>query len=235
MTTPDATPTGRDTGPTSFDPTSFDEDGAEGQGPTVRDKRRIDPMTGELRPDATTASGAAAAGAYTGTPPPVGGSSDGALQAALDERTADLQRVQAEYANYRRRMDRDRDAAREIAVANALTEFFPVLDDIGRAAEHGELVGGFKSVADRLESVMTKLGLVKFGAPGDPFDPTRHEALVHSYSDEVTGTTCTEIFAPGYQLGERILRPARVAVADPTEALPAATQATNETGADGTV
>lgn len=134
---------------------------------------------------------------------------------AVGERTADLQRLQAEYQNYRRRVERDRVAVKEIAVANLLTELLPVLDDIGRAREHGELVGGFKSVAESLETVAAKLGLQQFGKEGEPFDPLVHEALMHSYSPDVTQTTCVQILQPGYRLGERNLRPARVAVAEP--------------------
>ncbi|MFD5269262.1 nucleotide exchange factor GrpE [Streptomyces sp. NPDC058335] len=134
---------------------------------------------------------------------------------ALDERTADLQRLQAEFQNYRRRVERDRVAVKEIAVANLLTELLPVLDDIGRAREHGELVGGFKSVAESLETVAAKMGLQQFGKEGEPFDPTIHEALMHSYAPDVTETTCVAILQPGYRIGERTIRPARVAVAEP--------------------
>ncbi|MEU0118437.1 nucleotide exchange factor GrpE [Streptomyces bobili] len=134
---------------------------------------------------------------------------------ALDERTADLQRLQAEFQNYRRRVERDRIAVKEIAVANLLTELLPVLDDIGRAREHGELVGGFKSVAESLETVAAKMGLQQFGKEGEPFDPTIHEALMHSYAPDVTETTCVAILQPGYRIGERTIRPARVAVAEP--------------------
>lgn len=136
-------------------------------------------------------------------------------RSALGERTGDLQRLQAEYQNYRRRVERDRVAVREIAIANLLTELLPVLDDIGRAREHGELVGGFKSVAESLETVAAKLGLQQFGKEGEPFDPLVHEALMHSYSPDVTQTTCVQILQPGYRIGERNLRPARVAVAEP--------------------
>ncbi|MEV6809249.1 nucleotide exchange factor GrpE [Streptomyces sp. NPDC051132] len=137
------------------------------------------------------------------------------VRTALGERTADLQRLQAEYQNYRRRVERDRAAVKEIAVANLLTELLPVLDDIGRAREHGELVGGFKSVAESLETVAAKLGLQQFGKEGEPFDPTIHEALMHSYAPDVTETTCVAILQPGYRIGERTIRPARVAVAEP--------------------
>jgi molecular chaperone GrpE len=133
----------------------------------------------------------------------------------LAERTADLQRLQAEYANYRKRVERDRQAVREQALANVLSELLPVLDDIGRAREHGELSGGFKSVADSLDSITGKLGLTAFGEQGDPFDPTLHEALMHEYSGEVIEPTCVKILQPGYKVGDRIIRPARVAVAEP--------------------
>jgi molecular chaperone GrpE len=138
-----------------------------------------------------------------------------ALQTALAERTADLQRLQAEYANYRKRVDRDRATVREQAVASALSELLPVLDAIGQAREHGELSGGFKSVADSLQAAVGKLGLVSYGQRGDAFDPKIHEALTHTYSPDVAEDTCVEIFQPGYKVGERILRPARVAVAAP--------------------
>ncbi|MFD3732936.1 nucleotide exchange factor GrpE [Streptomyces sp. NPDC058632] len=137
------------------------------------------------------------------------------VRSALGERTADLQRLQAEYQNYRRRVERDRIAVKELASVNLMTDFLPVLDDIGRAREHGELVGGFKSVAESLEATVAKLGLQTFGKEGEPFDPTIHEALMHSYAPDVTETTCVAILQPGYRIGERTIRPARVAVAEP--------------------
>jgi len=137
------------------------------------------------------------------------------LKIQLAERTGDLQRLQAEYVNYRKRVDRDRAIVREQAVASALNELLPVLDAIGQAKDHGELSGGFKSVADSLQAAVAKLGLVSYGQRGDAFDPKIHEALAHSYSPDVTEDTCVEIFQPGYKIGERILRPARVAVAAP--------------------
>ncbi|MFB6889365.1 nucleotide exchange factor GrpE [Kitasatospora sp. NPDC056327] len=133
----------------------------------------------------------------------------------LAERTADLQRLQAEYQNYRKRVERDRLTVREIAVSNILESLIPVLDDIGRGRDHGEVTGGFKSVAESLETVVAKLGLQQFGKEGEPFDPTMHEALMHSYSSEVTEDTCVQILQPGYRIGERIIRPAMVAVAEP--------------------
>ena len=149
-----------------------------------------------------------------------GGAGEGSEELAtakreLAERTADLQRLQAEYQNYRKRVERDRLTVREIAVSNILESLIPVLDDIGRAREHGEVTGGFKSVAESLEMVVAKLGLQQFGKEGEPFDPTQHEALMHSYSSDVTEDTCVQILQPGYRIGERIIRPAMVAVAEP--------------------
>ena len=232
--------------------------------PVIRDLRRIDPATGQVRdsgqggsaqpgsrgpskprgkhaasrPGGAASMGAAAPagpgarpgagpGARPGAGPGGAERPDEAARAAADlqaaeqqlaERTADLQRVTAEYANYRKRVERDRAAVREQAVANVLSGLVPVLDDIGRAREHEELVGGFKSVAESLEAAVTKLGLESFGEDGEPFDPKVHEALLHSYSPDVTEPTCIKILQPGYRVGERILRPARVEVAEPGEA-----------------
>jgi len=138
----------------------------------------------------------------------------------LDERTADLQRVQAEFANYRRRVERDRQAVAEQALASVLIGLLPVLDDIDRAREHGEVEGGFKLVADGLETTLNKLGLQRFGTAGEPFDPNVHEALTHALSADVTEPSCGQIYQPGYRVGERVLRPARVGVVEP-EAEPA--------------
>ena len=129
--------------------------------------------------------------------------------------TADLQRLQAEYANYRKRVDRDRLSTTEFAFAAVLIEFLPVLDDLDRAAEHGELTGGFKAVADRINSIVEKLGLSKFAEAPVPFNPEIHEALTHESSTEVTQPTASKILQPGYKYKERVIRPARVAVTDP--------------------
>ena len=129
--------------------------------------------------------------------------------------TADLQRLQAEYANYRKRVDRDRASAADYSVASVLSEFLPVLDDLDRAEQHGELTGGFKAVADRITAITNKLGLEKFDDVGVAFDPAIHEALVHNTSADVSETTATEILQPGYKYKERVIRPARVAVTDP--------------------
>ena len=129
--------------------------------------------------------------------------------------TEDLQRLQADYSNYRKRVDRDRSVAYELAVASVLNELLPILDDLDRARTHGELEGGFKSVADQIENAVTKIGLVKFGEAGTPFDPQIHEALMHLTSSEVSEVTATEILQKGYKYKDRVLRPARVTVTDP--------------------
>src|SRR6185437_9611116 len=202
----------------------------DSQGPVIKDRRRIDPVTGQVRqPDSsgdqaasTRAAGqqrpgkhsaskpgsprkeAAGAGPAEATPEAAAPTNDnktdtqtdtqGAEVAAkLAERTADLQRLQAEYANYRKRVERDRVAVREQALSSVVSELLPVLDDIGRAREHEELTPGFKAVADALESKASKLGLTMFGEAGEPFDPNVHEALMHSYSPDVNEPTCVQI------------------------------------------
>jgi molecular chaperone GrpE len=187
------------------------------EGPVIRDKRRIDPSTGAVRspePGSAQIQPDAASPAWD---IPAGGDVLPAadLAAQLAERTADLQRVQAEFTNYRRRVERDRQAVAEQALASVLIGLLPVLDDIDRARAHGEVDGGFKLVADGLETTLAKLGLQRFGEPNEPFDPTVHEALTHALSPDVTEPTCAEVFQPGYRVGERILRPARVAVVEP--------------------
>ena len=129
--------------------------------------------------------------------------------------TADLQRLQAEYANYRKRVERDRAVAYESAIGAVLTELLALLDDVDRAEQHGELTGGFKAVADQLNSITSRIGLEKYGTEGEPFDPQIHEALMHDESADVAVATASKILQPGYKYKERILRPARVAVTDP--------------------
>ena len=138
-----------------------------------------------------------------------------AALAKVGSLTEDLQRLQAEYVNYTRRVDRDRELVKQNAVFSVLSSMLPVLDDLDRAREHGELEGGFKAVADSLERIVAAHGLVKFGAPGDEFDPRFHEALMHAHSAEVTTTTCQNIVSAGYMIGERVVRPAKVTVVDP--------------------
>jgi molecular chaperone GrpE len=192
------------------------ENGSEEE-PVIRDNRKIDPETGQARQPKPADETAEQAGEQADQPSVAANLASIELATQLAERTADLQRLQAEYSNYRKRVERDRAAVREQAVAGALVELLPVLDDIGRARDHGELTGGFAKVSESLEAATGKLGLTTFGTKGEPFDPTVHEALIHSYSPDVTEPTCVEILQPGYRIGERVLRPARVAVAEPEE------------------
>ena len=138
-------------------------------------------------------------------------------QQQLGERTADLQRLQAEFLNYKRRVDRDRDLVRENAVFTVLTPMLDVLDSIDRARDAGELEGGFKGVAEQLERVVAGLGLVRFGEPGDPFDPTLHEALAHQGTEDVAVPTAKFVAKTGYKIGDRVVRAAQVIVVDPAE------------------
>ncbi len=136
----------------------------------------------------------------------------------LEERTLDLQRLQAEFLNYKRRVDRDRELVRENATYAALTPIVDVLDTIDRARDHEPLEGGFKAVAEQLERIVAGLGLVKFAEVGDPFDPTIHEALSHIGTDpEVEVTTCKVVAKAGYKFGDRVVRAAQVLVVDPAE------------------
>ena len=172
----------------------------------VRDRRRIDPETGEVRtPD--------------GEAPPAPGPVDHAaaeLAAQVAERTADLQRITAEYANYRRRVDRDREAVLVTARTQFVGELLTVLDDFDRAEAHGDLTGPFKAVADKITSVVQKLGLESFGLVGEPFDPSVHEAVQHDMA-EGNGPTVAVLAAvlrKGYRVADRVLRPAMVTVVD---------------------
>jgi len=135
------------------------------------------------------------------------------------ERLADLQRLQAEYVNYRRRVERDRDVARDVAIAGVLDSLLPVLDDVHLARQHGDLEGGpFAAIADKLEAALGRHGLVRFGEVGEAFDPMVHEALMNTDAELAEGTTVTtvvQVLQPGYRAGDRVLRAARVAVADP--------------------
>jgi molecular chaperone GrpE len=138
-----------------------------------------------------------------------------AVRTELEERVRDLQRVSAEYANYRKRVDRDRGAVLEQATSAVISTLLPILDDLDRAREHDDLVGPAAAMADQLTVTLGKFGLSGFGEVGDPFDPTRHEAVSHETSAEVTEPTCTSVMRRGYMLGDRLLRAALVGVADP--------------------
>ncbi|WP_328842597.1 nucleotide exchange factor GrpE [Nakamurella leprariae] len=214
----------------------------------IRDKRRIDPESGTLRgsgaePGADQAHAGPGAGSPfpAGSPGQVPGDPNQAAQAlhaeladpvaAVEleqarqeaaERTADLQRVTAEYANYRRRVDRDREQVVTAAKGSVIADLLPVLDDLDRAAAHGDLTGSFKAVADKLQGVLSKLGLEPVGAQGDVFDPAQHEAVQFETSAEVTEPTVSAVFRHGYRLGDRLVRPAVVVVTGPEHESPAA-------------
>ena len=129
--------------------------------------------------------------------------------------TNDLQRLQAEYANYRKRIERDRLVAHEMAIGAVLTELLALLDAVDLAEQHGEVTGGFKAVSDQLNAITLRIGLEKYGSEGEAFDPQIHEALMHETSADVAVATASKILQPGYKYKERILRPARVSVTDP--------------------
>jgi molecular chaperone GrpE len=183
----------------------------------IHDRRRIDPITGEVRhPDPDPAADRA-----TSVAPPLPGVGRSS-EAELAERTADLQRLQAEFANYRKRVDRDRVVVGELAAGRVIADLLPVLDDIDRARAHGDLTGAFKAVADQLDTVLAKHGLVAFGEVGDRFDPARHEAVMHEESTAVQVPTTTTVMRRGYEHRDRLLRPAMVGVTDPVAPAPAA-------------
>jgi len=185
---------------------------------SFEDERRIDPETFEVReqPAAAAPGPPSDEDAFAGIVEGLVVEEDlGDVDTKVAELTADLQRVHAEYANYRKRVERDRETNRDAAIGSSLAELLPVLDDVGRARDHGDLDGAFKSVAEALEAAVTKQGLERFGSAGDEFDPTVHEAITHTHSPDVTVTTCVSVYQPGYRYKGRTLRPAIVAVADP--------------------
>jgi molecular chaperone GrpE len=208
-------------------------DGTEGSTPDVPEEQLAPEAGAEEAPD-------------TGAPPTAGGDAapvdplEAARQEAA-ERTADLQRLQAEFLNYKKRVERDRELVRQNAVFAVVTPLLEVLDSIDRAREHGELEGGFKGIADQLERIVAGYGLTRFGEPGDAFDPTLHEALSHVGTDpDVDVVTCKHVVKSGYRIGDRVMRAAQVLVVDPEpvggvpqpSGSPAATPAAGE-AADG--
>lgn len=189
----------------------------------VRDKRRIDPETGEVRdPGSASPPGSPAGSSMNDATVTAAGPTAADLAAnELAERTEDLQRVSAEYANYRRRVDRDRVLISELAQDRLVLDLLPVMDVIDRAREHGDLTGAFKSAADQLTAVLDRVGVEAFGEIGDPFDPGLHEAVLHAESADVSVPTCTHVIRRGYRRGDRVLRAAMVGVADPVAPSPA--------------
>ncbi|WP_372594346.1 nucleotide exchange factor GrpE [Actinotalea sp.] len=178
--------------------------------PRFTDKRRIDPETGAVR----ESSGTAPAGA----PASADALELETAQAVAAEHLADLQRLQAEYVNYRKRVERDRLVARDQTVVAMIEALLGVLDDVELARQHGELAEGpFAAIAEKLEVALGRFGWERYGAAGEPFDPTVHEALMHAHSDEVSEPTVVQVLQPGHKVGERIVRAARVAVAEPGE------------------
>ncbi|MGH3913039.1 MAG: nucleotide exchange factor GrpE [Pseudonocardiaceae bacterium] len=214
-------------------------------------------MTGQIRvppvEEPTGGSGAAAQGALardagvqgSGAPgsdaPPGSGAHSAAtagteelevLRSQVEERTGDLQRITAEFTNYRRRVERDRQAVTAAAKAQVARELLTVLDDIERAEAHGDLSGPFKAVADKLVAGLGSQGLESFGTAGDRFDPEVHEAVQHSTSSDVHEPTVTVVLRRGYRFAERVLRPAMVVVTEPLSTQPLSTEsfaAPNET------
>jgi molecular chaperone GrpE len=158
--------------------------------------------------------------AVTGQPDDGAAPDDAGRQ--LAERTEDLQRVTAEYANYRRRVERDRVLVVDQAAERFAGQLFPIVDDIERARDHGDLTGAFKVVADRVLGLLDGLGVTAFGVAGDPFDPALHEAVIHDTSSDVSVPTATTVLRPGFRRGDRVLRTAMVAVSDPESPAPAA-------------
>jgi molecular chaperone GrpE len=233
------------TDPKPVDPERVGSEESEPTGPRITDKRRLDPETGAVRPvgDVSGAGQQDVAGetvaddltALFVQADGVGGASavdaevvqgddvhpDTTLAADL---TRDLQRLQAEYVNYKKRVDRDRVMHRDLAVCSVIETLLPVLDDIHLARQHGDLEGGpFAAIADKLDATLTKIGVERFGQPGDTFDPTVHEALMHIEAElavGTVGTTVVQVLQPGYRMGERMIRVARVAVADPPDQTP---------------
>lgn len=169
------------------------------EGVTIRDKRRIDPDT--LQPRESAAE--------------VKQDSAPEEKDPVQELTNDLQRITAEYANYRKRVERDRELIQELATASVLDQLIPILDDIERAKEHGDLTGTFATVAENLLNLTKKLGLTRFGEVNEEFDPTLHEALSTVESEEHQVQTVTTVYQSGYKIKEKILRPAKVVVSQP--------------------
>lgn len=200
-----------------------------GQGPVIRDKRRIDPETGRLRQteegdhsmadhdEGQTAEGEQAPEAQGDTHP------DTQLAA---ERLEEMRRMQAEFVNFRNRTQREREGDRGRATGAVVEALLPVLDDVHSAREHGDITEGspFAAIADKLEQALGRFGVERVGAVGDVFDPTVHEALMHLPADRspvdlpegTTEMTVVQVMQPGFKVGDQVVRAARVAVADPS-------------------
>jgi molecular chaperone GrpE len=212
-----------------LDPAPEGSEESEPSGPKVTDKRRLDPVTGAVR-DPGAPSGADHGDVVAEAPDGLDVAEADVVEAVegddvhpdttlAGDLTRDLQRLQAEYVNYKKRVDRDRELHRDVAISTVIEALLPVLDDIHLARQHGDLeVGPFAAIADKLEGTLFKFGVERFGQPGDAFDPMFHEALMHTEAELAEGTevtTVVQVLQPGYKMGERLIRAARVAVADP--------------------
>jgi molecular chaperone GrpE len=185
---------------------------------TFADKRKVNPQGSTSEPSANDGTEVTDVSDVPVADPLAELAADANAMLAA-ERLADLQRLQAEYANYRKRVDRDRDVARDVAIGSVIESLLPVLDDIHLARQHGDLESGpFVSISEKLESTLAKYGVERFGEPGEAFDPAVHDALMHVEEELAEGTEVTTVVGvlqPGYRIGERVVRPARVSVADP--------------------
>jgi molecular chaperone GrpE len=206
------------------------EESADSTRPVVRDKRRVDPKTGEVRHPTEEPL------AEPGPVPPAADNGDEGAATITDEELsklledaqtqavpatdhdADYKRLQAEYFNYRKRVERDRQASREVVIAEFVKSLLPILDDLDRAHAHGDLEGSpLDLVAQKLRATFEGYGLEVVGESGEAFDPHLHEAIFQKPTEGVTVNTVASVIEPGYKLGERLLRPAKVAVSVPTE------------------
>lgn len=224
--------------PSAGVPEDRESEGATG--PVIRDKRRLDPETGQVREPTVADQATQEQEVLAEDDDAFGGSVGDALpggEQAPDEaevgeaeqvspdaqlaadRLEDLRRLQAEYVNYKRRVDRDRERDKDVATGAVVESLLPVLDDLHMAKEHGELEGPLVAIADKLETTLGRFGVERLGAVGEAFDPTVHEALMHlpeaDLPEGATATTIVQVMQPGFRIGERVVRAARVAVADP--------------------
>ena len=202
-----------------------------GQGPEDKpfqftDKRKVDPETAQPRESAAGGDAAEGAEQAPGADPLAGLDFEPSGEAEVDaavlaakaeaaEHLDALQRERASFTNYRNRALRDQEAARTKGIEDVLTGLLPVLDDVDRARQHGELTGPFAAIADKLDASLARFGIERYGTVGEEFDPTVHEALMHQADPETTTATVNLVIEPGYRIGERVVRAARVSVVGP--------------------
>jgi molecular chaperone GrpE len=208
------------------------DQGSNRDEPVIRDHRKVDPVTGEARHPEGGQSSAPEAGASADSDgdalaqaeeilnqvevPAEESVAQGTEAAAAAELKNDLLRLQAEYVNYRKRVERDRAVAGEMAVIGVLNSLLPVLDDVDAARQHGDLADGpFAAIATKLENALKTYGLTRIDETGVEFDPTIHEALIQQPGDDIEVDTVSQVLRSGYKSGERVLRAAQVIVAVP--------------------